>query len=96
MIRSFGNALAEELFDDSPRKASRHFPKELWRAARRKLQVVHEAESLEDLRSPPGNRLERLRGELVGFSSIRINQQWRIVFRWEQGHAYQVSIIDYH
>lgn len=96
MIRSFGNALAEELYDDSRGKESRHFPKELWRAARRKLQILHEAEQVEDLRTPPGNRLERLKGDLAGFSSIRINDQWRIIFRWEQGHAYQVSVVDCH
>jgi proteic killer suppression protein len=96
MIRSFGNALAEELFDDAPRKSARRFPKELWRTARRKLQQIHEAECLDDLRIPPGNHLEKLKGDLAGFHSIRINDQWRIVFRWEQQHAYQVSVVDYH
>ncbi len=96
MIQSFGNALAEELYDDAPGKAARGFPGELWRSARRKLQLVHEAEMLDDLRAPPGNRLEKLKGALARFHSIRINNQWRIVFRWEHGHAYQVSILDYH
>ncbi len=96
MIRSFGNALASQLYDDTPRKDARHFPKELWRSARRKLQILHEAEVLDDLRVPPGNRLEKLRGDFLGFCSIRINDQWRIIFRWENGHAHQVAILDYH
>ncbi len=96
MILSFNGALAEELFDDRPGKAAKRFPKDLWRIARRKLQLIHEAAALEDLRIPPGNRLERLRGDLAGYHSIRINDQWRIVFKWEDSNARKVSIVDYH
>ena len=96
MIESFGNAVAEDLFDDKRSKATRAFPNELRRVARRKLLYLHEATSLTDLRVPPGNRLERLKGDLKEFHSIRINDQWRVVFRWSDGNAYEVQIIDYH
>jgi proteic killer suppression protein len=96
VIESFGNAVAEDLFDDKQTRATRAFPSELRRSARRKLLYLHEATSLMDLRVPPGNRLERLKGELEDFHSIRINDQWRVVFRWRDGNAYDVQIIDYH
>ncbi|MEH6593533.1 MAG: type II toxin-antitoxin system RelE/ParE family toxin, partial [Halioglobus sp.] len=81
MIESFGNALTEDLFYDRKSKSTRSFPKELGRTARRKLLYLHDATSLKDLRVPPGNRLEPLKGRLKGFHSIRINDQWRLVFR---------------
>ncbi|HNP65044.1 MAG TPA: type II toxin-antitoxin system RelE/ParE family toxin [Woeseiaceae bacterium] len=96
MIETFGNALAEDLFDDRRTKATRAFPPELFRAARRKLLYLHDAAELEDLRVPPGNRLEGLKGNWKGFQSIRINDQWRVVFRWEGGSAFDVQIVDYH
>lgn len=96
MIQTFGNVLAEDLFDDRNSKATRSFPADLRRAARRKLLYLHEAADLRDLRSPPGNRLERLKGDLQGFHSIRLNDQWRIVFRWSGGNAFDVQIVDYH
>ena len=96
MIESFGNAIAEDLFDDKQTKATRTFPNELRRGARRKLLYLHEAVSLTDLRVRPGNRLERLKGDLKGFHSIRINDQWRVLFRWSDGNAYDVQIIGYH
>lgn len=96
MIQTFGNALAEDLFDDRNSKATGLFPADLRRAARRKLLYLHEAADLRDLRSPPGNRLERLKGDLQGFHSIRINNQWRVVFRWSGGNAFDVQIMDYH
>lgn len=96
MIETFGNALAEDLFEDKNSRATRSFPADLRRAARRKLQYLHEAADLKDLRSPPGNRLERLKGNLQGFHSIRINDQWRVVFRWHGGNAFDVRIVDYH
>ena len=64
--------------------------------ALRKLDMLNSARSINDLRSPPGNRLEALRGEWRGFHSIRVNDQWRLVFRWAEGHAHQVHLIDYH
>jgi proteic killer suppression protein len=96
VIESFGNALAEDLFDDKNSKATKAFPPELRRAARRKLQYVHEATDLRDLKAPPGNRLEGLKGDWKGFHSIRINDQWRVVFRWSGGNAFDVQIVDYH
>jgi len=96
VIKSFGNALAEDLFDDESSKATKAFPPELRRAARRKLQYLHEATDLRDVKSPPGNRLERLKGDMKGFHSIRINDQWRVVFRWSGANAFDVQIVDYH
>lgn len=65
-------------------------------SALRKLDIINAAATIEDLRSPPGNRLEQLNGDLEGFHSIRINQQWRLVFQWKNGRAEEVQIIDYH
>jgi len=96
MIRSFGNKLAENLFDDKVTREVRRFPQELRRAARRKLLYLHDACELKDLRVPPGNRLEALKHDFKGFHSIRINDQWRVVFRWQSGEAFDVQIIDYH
>lgn len=96
MIESFGNALAEDLFDDKRTKATRAFPPELRRVARRKLLYLHDAAELRDLRVPPGNRLERLKGDWKGFNSIRINNQWRVDFIWKAGNASDVQIVDYH
>ncbi len=96
MIAQFGNRLAEDLFDDVASSKMRRFPQELRRVARRKLLYLHEAAELKDLRVPPGNKLEALKGTSKGLHSIRINDQWRIVFRWEEGNAFQVQIVDYH
>lgn len=96
MIETFGNALARDLFDDRRTKATRTLPPELRRAGRRKLLYLHDAAELTDLSVPPGNRLERLKGEWKEFHSIRINRQWRIVFRWMGGNAFDVQILDYH
>jgi len=96
MIVSFGNRLAEDLFDDRSTRIIRAFPPELRRAARRKLLYLHDAAELCDLRVPPGNRLEGLKGRFAGCYSIRINDQWRVVFRWENGNAAGVQVIDYH
>ena len=96
MIETFGNALAEDLFDDTITKATRAFPPNLRRAARRKLLYLHDAAELGDLAAPPGNRLEALKGDRKGWHSIRINDQWRVVFRWSGGNAFEVQIVDYH
>lgn len=96
MIESFGNRLAEDLFYDRQSKETLAFPAELFRAARRKVLYLHDAAQLSDLRVPPGNRLEALKGRLKGFYSIRINDQWRVVFRFESGNASEVRIVDYH
>jgi proteic killer suppression protein len=96
MIETFGNALAEGLFDDKRTKATRAFPPDLHRVARRKLLYLHEAAQLKDMRVPPGNRLESRKGKLLEFHSIRFNDQWRVVFRWQNGNAFDVQVVDYH
>jgi len=96
MIASFANKLAEDLFEDRKSKEVRRFPPELHRKARRKLLYLHDSGELDDMKVPPGNRLEALRGDRAGFHSIRLNDQWRLIFRWDQGNAYEVSIEDYH
>lgn len=93
MIKSFGDRDTQRLFE---RERVRRYPGELQRTMLRKLVVVDAAEALDDLRVPPGNRLEKLRGERAGLHSIRINDQWRICFRWEDGDAHEVEIVDYH
>ena len=96
MIESFGDRLAEDLYFDRRSRATRVFVPELRRAARRKLLYLHDAPELKDLRIPPGNRLEALKGQDKGKHSIRINDQWRIVFRWQNGNAFDVAVVDYH
>jgi proteic killer suppression protein len=95
MIVTFRGQLAEDLFFDRRSGVTRRFPGELRLVAQRKLQYLNAAVRLDDLRSPPGNRLEALKGTFAGYHSIRINDQWRIVFRWRNG-AYEVQIVDYH
>lgn len=96
MILSFANKLAEDLFEDRQTKEVRNFPFELHRVARRKILYLHAAAELKDLKIPPGNRLEALKENRAGFYSIRINLQWRIVFKWCNGNAEEVEVIDYH
>jgi proteic killer suppression protein len=96
MIESFGNRLAEDLFYDRTSKEVRRFPPDLKLAARRKLLYLHDAAELLDLRTPPGNRLEAMKGRLAGYHSIRVNDPWRILFRWEGGNAKDVQVTDYH
>jgi toxin HigB-1 len=94
MIRSFKGKFAKAILAE--RRAPKGFPADLLDVTRRKLAQLSAAAALVDLRIPPGNRLEALRGDLVGYHSIRINDQWRIIFRWENGSALDVEIIDYH
>jgi proteic killer suppression protein len=96
MIRSFGDKGTEDLFHGRQTSRIRKFPAELVAAALRKLDTLNSAQRLNDLRIPAGNRLEALKGKMKGFFSIRLNEQYRIVFQWEQGDAYAVSILDYH
>ena len=96
MIESFGNQLAKDLFDDKVTRFVRALPVELRRIARRKLLYLHDAAELSDLKVPPGNSLEALKGKFKGHHSIRINNQWRLVFMWNQGNPANVQIVDYH
>jgi proteic killer suppression protein len=93
MIASFTDADTERVFHGLP---SRRLPPDLLRVALRKLTYLHAAHTLADLRVPPGNRLELLRGDRAGQHSIRVNDQWRICFTWQHGHAHDVEIVDYH
>jgi proteic killer suppression protein len=92
MIRSFRNTQTESLFNDQDVPRFRAVE----RAARRKLLYLHQAQRLDELKVPPGNRLEALKGDRKGQHSIRINAQWRICFRWKDGDAFDVEIVDYH
>jgi proteic killer suppression protein len=93
-IRSFRGKFAEALL--SERKVPKGFPADVAAVARRKLVMVNNATKLDDLRSPPGNRLELLKGNLAGQHSIRINDQWRIVFRWSESGPEDVEVVDCH
>ena len=93
MIKDFASPESERLFT---RDRVRRFPAQLQRIMLRKLVAVDAAEQLDDLRVPPGNRLEKLHGDQAGQHSIRVNDEWRICFRWHEGNAYEVEIVDYH
>jgi proteic killer suppression protein len=93
MIRSFRDRETEQVFR---REGPRKLPPDVQRMAQRKLVILDAAESLQDLRVPPGNRLEKLSGDRAGQHSIRINDQWRVCFRWRDGDAHDVEIVDYH
>jgi toxin HigB-1 len=96
VIRSFHDQATEDLYNGVDSKAARkRLPNQLWRLGRRKLDALDQAETLEDLRVPPGNRLEALKGDRVGQNSIRINDQYRICFAWSDG-AEDVEVVDYH
>ena len=94
MIVSFGDRDTERLYHSRTRPP--WFPTQLTRPALRKLDFIDSAHDISDLRVPPGNRLQQLRGDLRGYGSIRINDQWRVIFRWASGNASDVRVIDYH
>ncbi len=97
MIRSFADEATKDIFDGrNSLKARKLLNPPLWGVAKKKLDMINAAHILEDLRIPPGNRLEALRGNYKGAHSIRINSQWRIVFFWKSGGPENVQIIDYH
>ena len=96
MIRSFGDSGTEDFFHGRRSQRSRRLPANIRNVALRKLDTLNAAANVDDLRSPPGNRLEALKGDLKGFHSIRINDQWRVLFRWNDGSAEEVQIVDYH
>ncbi len=93
VIRSFRDKETEKIFE---RQRSRKLPSDIQQVALRKLRMLHRANTLQDLRIPPANRLERLKGNREGQYSIRINDQWRICFQWDSGDAFDVEIVDYH
>ena len=93
MIRSFKDSEAEKIF---ALQRSRKLPYDIQQVALRKLRMLNNARTLQDLSSPPANRLEKLSGDRAGQYSIRINDQWRICFEWQDGDAHKVEITDYH
>ena len=93
MIQSFANKETAALF---ARRNVRKFSREVQRAGLRKLKQLDLAQTIEEMRNPPGNRLEQLSGDRAGKYSVRINKQWRVCFVWREGHAYEVEIVDYH
>lgn len=93
VIESFGDSATESIYRGLRVKG---LPSEIQERARRKLRMINQARIMQDLLIPPGNRLEQMKGAMAGFWSIRINQQWRIIFRWEDGTKHEVRITDYH
>lgn len=93
MILSFTDKETEKIWNGI---VSKKFPREIQEVARRKLRMINNSIDITDLRIPPANRLEKLKGDLKEFYSIKINNQWRIIFIWENGNAFKVRMIDYH
>ena len=93
MIKSFKNTETERVYS---REGSKNLPRDIQQVSLRKLRMLNNAKNLNDLRMPPANRLERLRGDREGQYSIRINDQWRICFNWQEGDESDVEITDYH
>jgi proteic killer suppression protein len=97
VIRSFADAATEDLFNGiDSRRARAACPPVLWPVVRRKLAQLNRVRTLRELSAPPGNRMEALRGNRVGQHSIRVNQQYRVCFRWEDRYADEVEVTDYH
>jgi proteic killer suppression protein len=96
MIRSFGDAATEDLYHGRQTGRVKRFPASLVPAALRKMDMLNAAVELTDLKVPPGNRLEALKGDLKEFQSIRINDQWRLIFKWVDHGANEVKLVDYH
>ena len=96
MIQSFSDETTADLFRERNTRAARRIPRDLWRVVQRKLKLLDGAARVDDLAIPAGNRLERLKGQQAERYSIRVNDQYRVTFRWENGHAYEVCVEDYH
>lgn len=96
MIQSFLDDTTIDLFRERNTRAARGIPRELWRVVQRKLKLLDAAARIEDLLIPSGNRLERLKGRQSGRHSVRVNDQYRVTFKWESGHAYEVRVEDSH
>lgn len=93
MIKSFGDKQTENVWNGI---RSKNLSLDIQNIARRKLRMINNAQNINDLRIPPANHLEKLSGNLIGFHSIRINKQWRIIFIWKNDNAFEVQIVDYH
>ncbi len=93
MIISFGSKDTEKIWNG---ERIRKIPMEIQEVGRRKLRMLNNSQTITDLMIPPSNRLEKLSGNLKDYYSIRINDQWRVIFHWESNHSYEVEIIDYH
>lgn len=93
MIRTFKDKETQKIFE---RRRSRKLPSDIQQVALRKLRMLNRAETLQDLRVPPANRLERLKGDREGQYSIRVNDQWRVCFEWKDGDSFNVELVDYH
>jgi proteic killer suppression protein len=96
MIINFKSQATQDIYDGISSKEARKIPLTIWKVAQRKFDMINAALNLSDLKVPPGNRLEALRGDLDGFHSVRINDQYRIIFRFKDSNAYDVEITDYH
>jgi proteic killer suppression protein len=96
MILNFQDRTTEDIYNGDDTKAARSIPRTIWKVAARKLDLLNAARDVQDLKVPPGNRLEMLKGNRKGWYSIRINDQYRIVFQWNDGNARDVGIVDYH
>ena len=96
MIQSFADETSADLFRERNTRPARRIPRELWRGVQRKLRLIDAAGRLDDLAVPAGNRLELLKRDQAGRHSIRANNHYRVTFRWENGHAYEVRVEDYH
>lgn len=96
MIRNFSSKTAQDIYDGIRSRHARKIPVGLHPKAQRLLDQLNAAVLVETLKAPPGNRLEKLKGKLEGFRSLRINDQWRVIFRWSEGDALDVDIVDYH
>jgi proteic killer suppression protein len=93
IIKLFGNKETEKIYLGI---ASKRYPPDIQQIARRKLKMLHASQNLKDLRIPPANRLEKLKGNLSSYHSIRVNQQWRIIFNWYENDTLEVQLVDYH
>ena len=93
MIKSFGDKETKKIWNGV---RSKKLPSEIQNVARRKLRMLNNAQDVNDLRIPPANRLEKLKGDLKAYYSIRVNNQWRLIFQWDNNNAFDVKIVDYH
>jgi proteic killer suppression protein len=96
MIATFGDKATEDIFNGISSRASLRLPRQSWARIRAKLDSVNESRSIRDLQNPPSNHLEKLKGDLAGSWSIRVNEQYRVVFKFAEGNCYEVRCTDYH